>query len=142
MTIIDTNILLCAYDASAKQHDKAEEWLNTLLSSDDQIGLPWITLWGFLRVSTNARILTAPMEPGEAFSIIREWIAQPSIVVPQPGPRHAAILERLVVGTGARAGMVADAALAALAIENGATLASADYDFRRFPDLKWVNPLA
>ena len=142
MTIIDTNILLYAYDANAKQQERAEEWLNALLSSDEQIGLPWITLWGFIRVSTNPRILSAPMESQEVFSIVRDWIAQPSVVVPEPGSRYAAILERLVVGTGARGGLVTDAAIAALAIENGATLASADYDFSRFPDLKWVNPLA
>jgi toxin-antitoxin system PIN domain toxin len=142
VTIIDTNILFYAYDEGARQHDRAAEWLNGLLSSAEQIWLPWITLWGFIRLSTNARILSAPMETEEVFSIVREWMSQPSVIVPQPGPRHAAILERLVVGTGARAGMVTDAALAALAIENGATLASADHDFSRFPDLKWVNPLA
>jgi predicted nucleic acid-binding protein len=86
--------------------------------------------------------LSAPIESKEVFSIVNEWLAQPAVVVPQPGPRHPAILERLVVGTGARGGMVTDAALAALAIENGAKLASADHDFSRFPDLKWVNPFA
>lgn len=141
MTIIDANILLYAYDENAQQHDRTGKWLNALLASDEQIGLPWITLWAFVRLSTNTRILSAPMGSQEAFSIVREWLAQPAVVVPRPGPRHAAILERLVVGTGARAGMVTDAALAALSIEHGATLASADYDFRRFPDLKWVNPL-
>jgi predicted nucleic acid-binding protein len=30
---------------------------------------------------------------------------------------------------------------AALAIEHGATLASTDQDFRRFPEVRWVNPL-
>ena len=32
--------------------------------------------------------------------------------------------------------------IAALAIEHGAVLASTDQDFRRFPELRWVNPLA
>ena len=34
-----------------------------------------------------------------------------------------------------------DAVIAALALENGAILASTDQDFRRFPDLQWINPL-
>ncbi len=34
-----------------------------------------------------------------------------------------------------------DAVLAALAIENGARLASTDEGFRRFRDLEWVNPI-
>ncbi|MDQ2774245.1 MAG: hypothetical protein M3Y57_04855 [Acidobacteriota bacterium] len=37
--------------------------------------------------------------------------------------------------------LVSDAVLAALAIENGATLASTDQDFSRFSGLRWVNPL-
>ncbi len=36
---------------------------------------------------------------------------------------------------------VLDAHLAALAIEHGATLCSADEDFGRFPGLVWMDPL-
>jgi hypothetical protein len=37
--------------------------------------------------------------------------------------------------------LVTDAHLAALAIEHGLTLCSADTDFARFRKLKWENPL-
>jgi predicted nucleic acid-binding protein len=37
---------------------------------------------------------------------------------------------------------VADAHLAALAIEHGGQLYSADRDFGRFAGLDWINPLA
>lgn len=40
------------------------------------------------------------------------------------------------------ANLTTDAHLAALAIEHGATLVSADRDFGRFPHLRWHNPLA
>jgi predicted nucleic acid-binding protein len=40
------------------------------------------------------------------------------------------------------ANLLLHAALAALAIENGATLQTTDRDFRRFPGLSSVNPLA
>jgi predicted nucleic acid-binding protein len=36
--------------------------------------------------------------------------------------------------------LVSDAALTALAIENGAALASTDRDFSRFRGLQWVHP--
>jgi toxin-antitoxin system PIN domain toxin len=142
MTIIDANLLIYFYNEASTRHRRAATWLDSLINSTEQIGLPWITLWAFLRLSTSPRVLPRPLAPDEAFAIVRDWTEQPDVIVIHPGPRHAAILERLVTGTGARASMVTDAALAALAIENGATLASADYDFRRFPDLKWVNPLA
>ena len=50
-------------------------------------------------------------------------------------------MEKLVVKHGATGPLVTNAVLAALAIEHGALLASTDQDFRRFPDLRWVNPL-
>jgi hypothetical protein len=37
--------------------------------------------------------------------------------------------------------LVADAHLAALAIEHGLILCSADEDFRHFPDLRFENPI-
>jgi predicted nucleic acid-binding protein len=41
----------------------------------------------------------------------------------------------------AKANLVSDAHLAALAVENGCRLFSTDSDFSRFPKLKWKNPL-
>ena len=38
-------------------------------------------------------------------------------------------------------GFVTDAQLAALAIEHGLAVCSADTDFARFPGLRWENPL-
>ena len=40
------------------------------------------------------------------------------------------------------ANLVPDAHLAALSIEHGLLLCSADGDFARFPDLRWLNPLS
>ena len=37
--------------------------------------------------------------------------------------------------------LVSDAHLAALALENGVGVCSADSDFARFPGLDWVNPV-
>ena len=63
-------------------------------------------------------------------------------MVVEPGPRHAEILEQLVIDYKSSGPLFIDAALAALAIEHGATLASTDRDFSRFPNLRWINPLA
>ncbi len=142
MTLIDVNLLLYAYDADAPQHLVAKRWLESLFASDDAIGLPWMTLWAFVRLSTNPRVRPNPKSAPEVFRIVGEWLAQPGVVIVEPGPRHLELLERLVGGHQAAGPLVTDAALAALALENGATLASSDQDFRRFPGLRWVNPLA
>ena len=51
-------------------------------------------------------------------------------------------LEALVTRSKATGPLLTDAVLAAMAMENGATLASTDRDFSRFENLRWVNPLA
>jgi hypothetical protein len=141
MTVIDANVLLYAYNTDAPQQRSAARWLAKLLDSGEVIGLPWITIWAFIRISTNSRIQTNPRPAAEAFAIMREWLAQPGVVPLHPGPLHMEILEKLVRDHGEGGPLVTDAVLAALAVENGAALASTDRDFRRFPDLRWINPL-
>jgi len=141
VTIIDANVLLYAYNADAPQQRVAAQWLTRLFQSGETIALPWLTVWTFIRISTNSRIWANPRSAREAFAIVGEWLAQPGVVPLHPGPLHAEILERLVSDYGATGPLVMDAVLAALAIEHGALLASTDQDFRRFPDLRWLNPL-
>lgn len=142
MTIIDANLLLYAYNADAPQQAAAAKWLKELFESGETIALPWTTLWAFARICTNSRIWANPRSAKEAFVLIREWLAQPGVVILQPGPRHSEILELLVINHGATGPLLTDAVLAALAIESGALLASTDQDFRRFPGLRWINPLS
>jgi toxin-antitoxin system PIN domain toxin len=141
VTIPDVNVLVYACEADAPQHKAAVAWLEQLFAGSDVIGLPWMTLWAFVRLSTNPRVWPIPMPPATAFQHIRNWLAQPGVVIVHPGPRHAELLERLVMQSRAAGSLVGDAALAALALENGAVLASTDRDFSRFPNLRWVNPV-
>ena len=141
LTILDVNILRYAYNRSASQHQAASAWLSRLFLGPDLVGIPWVTLWAFLRVSTNKKLWPNPKSTGEAFEAIRDWIDQPGVILLNPGPRHAELLEELVISQRTVGPMVSDAVLAALAIENGAVLASTDRDFGRFPNLRWINPL-
>jgi toxin-antitoxin system PIN domain toxin len=142
VTILDANVLLYAYNADAPQQPAAARWLADLLDRGEAIALPWVTVWAFIRIATNARIWSNPLPASQVFAIVEEWTAQPGVVVLQPGPRHAEILKRLIIKHSVTGPLVADAVMAALAIENGAFLASTDHDFRRFPELRWVNPLS
>ena len=56
--------------------------------------------------------------------------------------RHREILGGFVGGAANSTKLVADAHLAALAVEHGLTLCSTDGDFARFPRLRWENPLS
>ena len=141
MTLLDANILLYAYNVDAPQHQAARRWIEDLFSGSEWVGLPWITLWGFLRISTNPRVYPRPLTAGEAFGIVHGWLALDKVVVVQPGPRHAELLERLATVNRATGPLLTDAVLAALALEHGAVLASTDLDFSRFRELQWLNPL-
>ena len=141
MTVLDVNVLLYAYNADAPQQAAAARWLGELLESSETIAIPWITVWGFVRISTNSRIWDKPRTAEDSFAIIRDWLGQPNVIALEPGARHCDILENLVSKNQALGPMVTDAVLAALAIEHGASLASTDHDFRRFPELQWIDPM-
>src|SRR5262249_20972687 len=121
-------------------HVAVSAWLEALFNSQETVGLPWATLWGFLRIVTNARAFPNPKSLEQAFEIIRELLARPGVVALSPGPRHADILEDLLTRYRIIASMVTDAVLAAIALEQGASLASTDRDFSRFQELRWINP--
>jgi toxin-antitoxin system PIN domain toxin len=142
VTILDANVLLYAYNADAPQHPAAARWLAKLLESGEVIALPWITIWAFIRIATNSRIWPNPLPAKQVFAIVEKWISQPGVIVLEPGPRHTEILKGLIIDQSVTGAMVTDAVLAALALENGAFLASADQDFRRFPTLQWRNPFS
>jgi len=142
MTVLDANILLYAFDPSSSHHTEVRSWLEEGVLHQDRIGLTWLVLWAFVRISTNQRINRASASIEEAFAWIREVRDWPGAVMLEPGPRHAEILEQLALDAQVTGPGLTDAVLAAIAIENGATVASTDKDFARFDGLKWVNPLA
>ena len=61
------------------------------------------------------------------------------IVAPGTALGH---LQPAVHRLGAKGNLVADAYLAALAIESGCEWITGDRDFSRFPGLRWRHPLA
>lgn len=57
------------------------------------------------------------------------------------GPQHWSIFARLCRESGARGDLVADAYLAAPAIEAGCGWVTTDRDFSRFRGLRWRHPM-
>jgi hypothetical protein len=140
--IPDLNLLMYAVDRDAPDHAAALDWWNLTLSGSETVGLAWSVLLGFVRLTTNARVVRSPLTPEAALDYLDRWLGHPVTTVVDPTGRHAQVLRDLLAGTGTAGNLVADAHLAALAIEHGAELCSADRDFGRFPGLRWSNPLA
>lgn len=142
MILIDINLLIYAYHAETPHHSAALAWFGTVLGRGELLGVPIPVAWGFLRVSTTARMWPNPAAPDQAFAMLNEFLAIDTVVLIDHGPRHLQILEDLLTRYNIAGPKVSDAVLAAFAIEHNATLASTDRDFARFESLRWVNPIA
>jgi toxin-antitoxin system PIN domain toxin len=142
MIIPDVNLLIYAVHAESPEHRRARRWLDALMTGDEPVGLPWVVILGFLRITTHARIMQSPWSIEAASGLVEQWLAQRVVTVIHPTDRHWSVLRGLLDTAGRGANLTTDAHLAAMCIERGATLHSADNDFARFRTLNWVNPLA
>jgi toxin-antitoxin system PIN domain toxin len=141
LLLIDANLLVYAYHTQSAEHRASRQWLESTLNGAEPVRLAWMTIWAFLRITTNARVFRRPLSAAEAGEAASSWLDQPNVSVLEPAERHWEILRDLARKGQASGPLMMDAALAALAVEHGATLCTADRDFARFPGLKWTNPL-
>jgi toxin-antitoxin system PIN domain toxin len=139
--LVDANLLIYAVNRDLPQHQLAREWLESAFSGHEAVGLPWVSVLAFLRLSTNARVFSSPLNVDRAAAYVDEWLEQPAVSLVVPGAKHWAILKTLLLTTGTAGNLTTDAHIAALALENGGTVCSADNDFRRYPGLRFLNPL-
>ena len=141
MILVDANLLVYAHVRSFPQHEPARDWLDGQLSQGTPVGIPWPSLVAFMRLVTNPRVFQQPESIAGAWRQVGAWLDAEAVWIPEATARHADILGTLLAATGVHANLVPDAHLAALAIEHGLLLCSADGDFARFPGLRWRNPL-
>ena len=104
--------------------------------------MAWGVMLAFLRITTHPKIVRSPLHPEQALNYVDTWLAQPYVKLIAPTERHWPILRNLLQLTGMAGNLTSDAHLAALALEYGYTVYSADHDFKRFPGLHHVNPLS
>jgi uncharacterized protein len=140
--LVDPNLLLYAVDEESAFHNRAAEWLTAQLNGARRVGFPWSTLGAFLRISTHPRAFVHPLRPDDAWAHVDDWLASEVAWIPAPTDRHADVLGSLITTYQLSGNLVGDAQLAALAIEHGLTIYSADTDFARFPEIRWENPVA
>ena len=139
--LLDANLLLFSVDRTSRFHTAAAAWLTEQLNGPRRVAFPWQSLIAFIRISTHPRAAVHPLTSGEAWSYVGDWLDANVAWIPQPTERHAEILGSLLTSYDLRANLVPDADLAALAIEHGLTVCSADSDFARFTEIRWDNPL-
>jgi hypothetical protein len=139
--LIDANVLIYAIDQDSPHHTRARTWLEETLSGDTWVGLPWVVILAFIRVTTRPGIVRNPLRPEQAIAFVDSWLRQPYLTAVGPGEHHWRILSNLLRASGTAGNLTSDAHVAALALEHGCAVVSADSDFRRFPGVTLVNPL-
>ncbi len=133
MLFLDVNVLVGAQrnDDSPLSH-RMRTWLDGALTGPETIGVSDLALSAMVRIVTHPRVFSTPAAPAEALAFAQALIAAPQVMIVRPGPRHWEIFTGLVAEHRLRGNDVPDAYYAALALEQGATIVTADRGFARF----------
>ena len=54
--LVDVNLLVYVGSPSSPEHDRTREWFEERMNSGERVGLPWHSLFGFLRVATKRSV--------------------------------------------------------------------------------------
>jgi uncharacterized protein len=138
----DVNILIYAHRLESPEHERYAEWLASVAQGPEPFALSELGASGFVRIVTNARIWEQPTTIEDALEFIRRLRSRSNARLLTHGPASWDIFSKLCVAARARGKLVADAYHAALAIEHGCELVTADGDFGRFPGLRHRHPLS
>ena len=140
MILLDVNVLVHAFHEASPEHRAYRAWLTEAVDREEPFGLSELVLSGFVRIATHPRVFDPPAPVAEALAFAAALRSQPNAVIVAPGAHHWGIFDRLCRGASAKGNLVADAYLAALAIESGCEWITTDGDFARFAGLKWRRP--
>ncbi len=142
MIVVDANLLLYAYGAASPHHQRALKWLEEILSGTETVGLPWQTVAAFVRIATDHRVPGYRRSPEEVMQIVEALLDRPQVRMLVPGDQYLRLFRKMVIEGKASGPLISDAEIAALTMEYGGVLHTADRDFARFPGLRWENPLS
>lgn len=142
MIFPDLNLLVYAYNLRSPQHQKALNWWTDCLNGSVGVGLAWVVIQGFVRITTHPKIFEHPLSIHDALGHVQEWLTLPHVQIVHPPQAHFHTWSSLLKDLNTAGNLTTDAHLAALAIDRGLILHTTDADFARFSGLKYQNPLA
>jgi len=140
--VIDANILLYAHDSADPRHAPAARWLEATIGGAEAVGLALTTMLAFIRITTDPRVYAIPIAATDAIELVESWLRRANVHLIGPTDAHWRTLAALAVAGQSRGPVMMDAHLAALTMGHGATLATSDRDFARFPGLRTIDPTA
>lgn len=142
MIAVDTNILIYAHREDSPFYTIASSRIAELAEGTAAWAIPWPCLHEFLSIVSNPRIFAPPTPMSSALNQVAGWLQSPTLVLLAETHVHWEALRKLIENGGVYGPRVHDARVAALCLQNGVReLWSADRDFKRFSNLRVVNPL-
>src|SRR5262249_34584288 len=128
MILPDVNVLVHAHNADSVVHARARQWWDECLSGSEGVGLAWAALRGFIRLTTNSKIVANPLPVHDVMGRIASWLNLPHVHLAQPSDAHFVRLQTELQRLGTAGNLTTDAHLAVLAMERGYVLYSTDAD--------------
>lgn len=135
MNLVDVNILVYAHRADFAEHESARSEVDAMVNGTERFGVPEAVLQRMVRVSSNLRPLATPV--AESLDFCNAIKSSPLCEIIYPSENHWAIYEKLCRAGNLKGKIIADAYLAAFAIDRGAIWITADSDYEKFAGLRW-----
>jgi toxin-antitoxin system PIN domain toxin len=137
----DINILLYANRADSDRHQIYAEWLGRMFDRAEPLLLPDVVITGFIRISTHPGVFNPPTPMTEVLGFVDALRRYPnSRVISSTQATWRAFTALATKDSAIRGKVVTDGYLAALAISQGARIATRDRGFGRFAKLRWFDP--
>lgn len=108
MLCVDVNVLVYAHRRDVSGHSEYRALLERLANGDEPVGIPDLTLGGFVRIVTNRRIFTEPTDTDEAWAAVDALLSAPAVMRLSPGQRHWSLFRQLAAEIDARGNDISD----------------------------------
>lgn len=79
MILPDVNVCVHTRNSDSAVHDAARHWSDDCLSGLQGVGLAWAALPGFVRITTNRKIVARPLGVVEVMARSHGWLELPHI---------------------------------------------------------------
>ncbi len=138
MILPDVNVLVRAHRVDLPGGPETLAWLEQALGGEETMAIWDPILISSYRVLTHPSYVRETEAPRRAMAYLQQ--VRDACVVVNSGDGHWKLVRRLIEEARAVGNLVTDAAIAAVAVENGCRLATFDRDFTRFHGLRWFEP--
>lgn len=140
MNLLDVNLLIALFARDHVHHAVATRWFEAAAMASTRVTVPDLVWVGFVRIVTNSRISATPVTFEKAWEFVSVIRRLPQYVEPAAGGRTIEEFARLSTQVRAAGNLVTDAYIAAAATTLGAAVVTFDRDFRKFDEVRVVEP--